>query len=124
MTKKTALTKNYLNSKDKDYRNDPIVVDLINKLRNMFNIGFELVEVNGFGTLQFVSTDKQIALLSGAYSSTFYFRGYYGYLSRTFTSIDKQSMDEAVYAFIQFKTNIEWRELISTSYDDVEFLMW
>ncbi len=124
MLKKIVRTKNYLNSKDRDYRNDPIVLDLIDKLRNMFNVDFKLVEVNKFGTLQFVSADKQIAVLSGAYSSSFYFRGYYGYLSRTFTGIDEISMKDAVHTYIQFKTNHKWREIISTNYEEVDFLMW
>ena len=45
MLKKIVRTKNYLSSKDRDYRNDPIVLDLIDKLRNMFNVDFKLVEV-------------------------------------------------------------------------------
>ena len=124
MLKKIVRTKNYLNSKDRDYRNDPIVLDLIDKLRNMFNVDFKLVEVNKFGTLQFVSTDKQIAVLAGAYSASFYFCGYYGYLSRTFTGIDEISMKDAVHTYIQFKTNHKWREIISTNYEEVDFLMW
>ena len=75
-------------------------------------------------SLSSVAVDKQIAVLAGAYSSSFYFRGYYGYLSRTFTGIDEISMKDAVHTYIQFKTNHEWREIISTNYEEVDFLMW
>lgn len=120
MNLKDALTKRGLDK----YNNNPIVLLTISKLRDMFNIDFKLAEVNKFGSMQLVSEDKQIVCYHSAYSIRFHFKTFYGHTDTIVTDLSPDNIKHVVDRYIKVKTDVSYREFLSTDYSSIDYLKW
>lgn len=90
----------------------------------MFNIDFELVEINNHGTHQYVSSDKSIAILSGSYAITFFFKGFYGICSISVETLNSESHELVLDTYCSFKTDPSYREYLYTDVERFNYLLW
>lgn len=106
------------------YNDDPILLLTISKLRDMFNIDFKLAEVNKYGSMQLVSVDKQIVCYHTAYSIRFHFKTFYGHADAIVTNLSPDNIKQVVDRYIKVKTDVSYREFLSTDYSSIDYLKW